>query len=108
MSNLIRKQTKLASRLGVFIALWAMIISLASCSKQEKPAVQAEQKTFASPAEAGAAFFAAAKSGDQDALLAIFGKDAKDLLFSGDAVKDKNALQDSVAAALVIHVDASA
>jgi hypothetical protein len=82
----------------MFIALWAMIISLASCSKQGKPAEQAAQKAFASPADAGAAVLAAAKSGDQDALLAIFGKDAKDVLFSGDAVKDKNALQDFVAA----------
>jgi DUF2950 family protein len=98
MSNLIRKQTTRASRLALFMALWAMIISLAACSKQEKPTVQADQKTFASPADASAAFFAAAKSGDQDALLAIFGKDAKDILFSGDAVKDKDALQDFVAA----------
>ena len=56
------------------------------------------QRTFASPAEAGSAFLEAAKSGDQGALLAIFGPDGKDALFSGDAVKDKNALQDFVAA----------
>ena len=56
------------------------------------------QRTFASPAEAGAAFLDAAKSGDQSALLAIFGPDGKDVLFSGDPVKDKNALQDFVAA----------
>ncbi len=98
MSNLIPKQTTLALRTGMLMALCAVSISLVSCSKQEKPALQAEQKTFASPAEASAAFFAAAKSGDQDALLAIFGKDAKDILFSGDAVKDNNSLQDFVAA----------
>jgi hypothetical protein len=93
----------------MLIALGAMIISLVSCSKQEKSAdgkqdkpaeqgAQAAQKTFASPADAGAAFLAAAKAGDQDALLAIFGKDAKDVLSSGDAVKDKDMLQDFVAA----------
>ena len=106
MSNLIRKPATPASRLGMLIAMGVMIISLVSCSKQEKsadskqdkPAEQAAQKTFASPADAGAAFLAAAKSGDQDALLAIFGKDAKDLMFSGDPVKDKDALQDFVAA----------
>ena len=43
-------------------------------------------------------FLEAAKSGDQNALLAIFGPDGKDVLFSGDAVKDKDALQDFVAA----------
>lgn len=82
--------------LAIFIGLWALIISLVSCSKQENS--KPTQKAFASPAEAAAAFLDAAKSGDQAALLAIFGPDAKDVLFSGDAVKDKNALQDFVAA----------
>jgi hypothetical protein len=90
----------------MLIALGAIGISLVSCTKQEKtasstqdkPAEPAAQKTFASPADAGAALLAAAKSGDQDALLSIFGKDAKDLLSSGDAVKDKTVLQDFVAA----------
>ena len=56
------------------------------------------QKTFASPAEAGKAFLEAARSGDQAALLAIFGPDGKEVLFSGDPVKDKNALRTFVAA----------
>ena len=96
MSRLVRNQKILASRLVLFVMLFALIITLASCSKPEdsKPL----QKTFASPADAGAAFLEAAKSGDQGALVAIFGPDAKDVLFSGDAVKDKNALQDFVAA----------
>ena len=34
--------------------------------------------------------FEAAKAGDQDALIAIFGPDGKEILFSGDAVQDKN------------------
>jgi hypothetical protein len=81
----------------MFVALFALIVSLASCDKSDTSKAVA-QKTFASPAEARAAFLEAAKSGDQGALLAIFGPDAKDVLFSGDAVKDKNALQDFVAA----------
>jgi Protein of unknown function (DUF2950) len=78
------------------MAVFPLIVSLASCKKPEdtKPA----QRTFASPAEAGAALLDAAKSGDQGALVAIVGPDGKDVLFSGDAVKDKNALQDFVAA----------
>ncbi len=77
------------------MAVAALVLSLASCKKadESKPV----QKTFASPAEAGTAFFEAAKSGDQDALLAIFGPEGKDVLFSGDPVKDKNALQEFVA-----------
>jgi hypothetical protein len=76
--------------------VFALMVSMASCKKAEEP--KPEQRTFASPAEAGAALLEAAKSGDQGALAAIFGPDGKDVLFSGDAVKDKNALQDFVAA----------
>jgi hypothetical protein len=49
-----------------------------------------EQKTFATPTEAVHALIAAVESGDQDAMLAIFGDDGKDLISSGDAVQDKN------------------
>jgi DUF2950 family protein len=78
--------------------------SLTSCNKPEKTTSEkAVQKTFASPADAGAAFLDAAKSGDPSALLAIFGPDAKDLLFTGDQVKDKDALQDVVAAYNQMH-----
>ena len=99
MSRLVRNQKILASCLVLFVTLFALIITLASCSKPENsPPAQSAQTTFASPADAGAAFLEAAKSGDQGALVAIFGPDAKNVLFSGDAVKDKNALQDFVAA----------
>jgi hypothetical protein len=78
--------------------------SLTSCNKPEKATSEkAVQKTFASPDDAGAAFLDAAKSGDQSALLAIFGPDAKDLLFTGDQVKDKDTLQDVVAAYNQMH-----
>ena len=84
------------ARFKNFVAPFALLILLCSCTKpQNSPVVQ---KTFASPADAGAAFVQAAQSGDQGALLAIFGPDAKDVLFSGDPVKDQNALQDFVAA----------
>ncbi len=45
---------------------------------------------FASPDDASNALLTAVKSGDQDALLAIFGPDSKEIIFSGDAVQDKN------------------
>ena len=90
----------LVAQPAMFAALFALIISLASCNKSKNATHENKsvQKTFATPADAGAAFLEAAKSGDQNALLAIFGPDAKDVLFSGDAVKDKDALQDFVAA----------
>jgi hypothetical protein len=76
----------------------ALVTLLASCSKRENEAAGSKvaQKTFASPAAASAALFEAAKAGDQDTLVAIFGPEGKDLLFSGDAVKDKNARQSFV------------
>ncbi len=76
-----------------------VLMGFVSCEKAPKPAEEkVVQETFASPAEAGAQFLAAAKSGDQAALLKVFGPDGKDALFSGDPVKDKDALADFVTA----------
>jgi hypothetical protein len=76
----------------------ALVALLTSCRgrQNEVAGSNASQKTFASPAAAGAALFEAAKAGDQDALVAIFGTEGKDFVFSGDAVKDKNAMQSFV------------
>ena len=81
MSRIIGKQEHFVSRLWMLLMLLASVGSLLSCSKQEKTTAEkpATEKTFASPADAGAAFLEAAKSGDQGALLAIFGPDAKDV-----------------------------
>jgi Protein of unknown function (DUF2950) len=96
MSQQVRNHGISASRLALLMTLFALVISLVSCNKSGSH--EAAQKTFASPDEAGSAFVEAAKSGDQSVLLAIFGPEAKDVLFSGDTVKDKNMLQDFVAA----------
>ena len=89
---------------GALLPLVVLLSTLNSCGKSEKPAAgEIVQRTFASPDEAGSAFLEAAKSGDQAALLAIFGPDGKTALFSGDAVKDKNNLQDFVAAYNQMH-----
>ncbi|MGC2705066.1 MAG: DUF2950 domain-containing protein [Candidatus Acidiferrales bacterium] len=96
MSQLIRNNRLRTPGVWVMVALLVTVTLLTSCNKSEnaKPA----QTTFASPADAGVAFVAAAKSGDHGALLAIFGQDSKEVLFSGDPVKDKDYLQDFVAA----------
>ncbi|HEX8811897.1 MAG TPA: hypothetical protein VF742_07875, partial [Terracidiphilus sp.] len=65
MPYVIRNHKILATPLFMSVMLFALIISLTSCDKLEKPAAQ---KTFASPADAGAAFLEAAKSGDRGAL----------------------------------------
>jgi hypothetical protein len=103
MQRLVRKQVVLA-RLVIFAVLFVPIVWLASCNKSENATPEkAAQKAFASPADAGTAFVEAAKSGDQAALVAIFGPDTQNVLFSGDAVKDKDALQDFVAAYNQMH-----
>jgi Protein of unknown function (DUF2950) len=77
----------------ILAALLPVLVLLASCSKQEKPAetqTQA-QKTFASPDDAAKGLVEAAKSQNQDAILAIFGPGSKDIIYSGDAAEDKGA-----------------
>jgi hypothetical protein len=79
--------------------LLAIIISLASCRKPERVAASNEgQKTFASAQEAGTALLEAAKAGNQATLIEIFGPNGEAILFSGDPVKDKNALKTFVTA----------
>ena len=80
------------------LLLLGIIILLASCGKRESTSRATAQRTFASPQAAGQALLDAAKSGDQSALLAIFGSDGKDLIFSGDTVKDQNTAKRFVAA----------
>jgi hypothetical protein len=79
--------------------LLAPIISLAACSKSDKPS----SRVFASPDEAGNGLLEAAKSGDQKAVLAIFGPESKEIIFSGDAVQDKATVDAFVAAYGVMH-----
>ena len=97
-------RTKLGgSRLLTPVVALALAMTLASCKQRESKAAEkaAEpagapassanvvQKTFTSPAAAGSALFEAAKAGDQNALMGIFGADGKDILYSGDEVRDK-------------------
>ena len=70
-------------RLSMLLVLVALIALMASCNKSEKTtAEKPAQKTFATPAEAGAALLQAAKSGDQTALMEVFGPDR--VMFGGD------------------------
>lgn len=82
------------SRCWLFLSLLVLTMCVVSCSKQEKPVetqAQTAQKTFASPDDAGKALADAAKSDNRDVMLAIFGPDSKDLIYSGDAQADKAA-----------------
>jgi Protein of unknown function (DUF2950) len=79
------------------LLLLALVVPIVGCNKSattpEKPAVVA----YATPDDASNALLAAAKSGDQNALLGIFGPDSKDVILSGDPVQDKNAASAFVA-----------
>jgi hypothetical protein len=67
---------------------FAAVIILLSIPLQSY-AAPAKQKTFASAEEAVKALIDAAKAGNQEELMAIFGPAAKDVLSSGDAVEDQ-------------------
>ena len=74
--------------LGVFA-----IAQTAGSGSAEQHTPEAGQKTFPSAEAATEALYVAVKSGDTDALLAIFGPGGKELVLSGDEVQDKNGRQ---------------
>jgi hypothetical protein len=83
-------------RFQMLAALFALLLSAASCSRTQKATVIAQpvsQKTFATPEAAGAALLAAATSADPNSLIAVFGPDSKAVLFTGDRAADKAKLQ---------------
>jgi hypothetical protein len=88
-------------KIAVFIQLLLMTlaVSLTACGKADKSSV----RVFASPDEAGSGLLAAAKSGDQNAVLAIFGPESKEIIFSGDSVQDKATINAFVGAYGVMH-----
>ena len=65
----------------------------ASSSKAAPHKAESGQKTFPTADAASSALYDAAKSGDTDTLVAIFGPGGRDLVFSGDDVLDKNGRQ---------------
>jgi len=86
MSHQVRR-TIVPASLALFLAF---LIPLISCAKSETAAAaDSSQRTFASPEEAGKALLDAAKSGDQDTVLAVFGPGSKEVIYSGDATQDK-------------------
>jgi len=66
-------------------------------------AQQPGQKTFASPEEAGQALFAAAQSGNNAALLEIFGSAGSQIISSGDEVQDQTSKDQFVAKFQEMH-----
>jgi hypothetical protein len=79
--------------------LLAVIVPLVACNKSDKPSF----KVFASPDDAGSGLMEAAKSGDLNAVLAVFGPESKAIILSGDAVQDHTTVERFVAAYGVMH-----
>src|ERR1700733_2885051 len=76
------------------LLILAFAIPLAACKKApDKPAIS----VFATPDDAGNALQAAAESGDQNALLAIFGPESKEFIVSAAPVQDKTTKDQFVA-----------
>ena len=76
-----------ASRISftTWLMLLALMVMFVGCNKTATPS----QATFASPDAAGDGLLTAAKTGDINPVLAIFGTDSKGIISSGDAVQDK-------------------
>ncbi len=77
----------------------AVVILFAGCSSSAKPSYQ----TFASPDDASNGLVTAAKSGDPNNVIAVFGPGSKEIVFSGDAVQDKEIAGVFVKAYDVMH-----
>lgn len=71
-----------------FIAAAVVFMILTFAGIAAEAAVE-QQKGFATPEEAVKAVMTAARNNDDKELIAIFGPSAKDLIFSGDAVADR-------------------
>ena len=79
-----------AMKTFALLTLAVMLGLSPGCNRSEQ--TTAGPKTFATQEEASKAVYDAAKAGNNNTLLTIFGPDAKDLLFSGDTVQDQAGL----------------
>src|SRR6185436_19152755 len=89
MNTIMRRQFP-AVRFVTLLGTMILVASFASFTVPHAAAQQARQRTFDSPGKAAAAMFDAAKAGDTNALMQIFGPESKELIASGDPVADKN------------------
>jgi hypothetical protein len=91
MTGLTFTDTRRNRRCIALVAFAALIAFSGGCQKSQQTPTASGPKTFASPEAAASAVYDAAKAQDGNALLAIFGPGATDLVSSGDPVQDKAA-----------------
>jgi len=83
---------KINLRNSLLVSLITITAFAVGCDNSQQAQTPSGPQAFASPDVAGQAVYTAAKAGDGNGLTAIFGPEAKDLIFSGDPVQDKAAL----------------
>jgi len=104
MFDLLRNRARLGLRFLLPVVSTVALVSIWACNKKAPPSTaQASPKTFASPDDAGKGLFEAAKSGNQETLLAIFGPGSKELIYTGDTAEDKASLDGFVRAYQVMN-----
>ncbi len=104
MFDLVRSRVSLVSRSLLLVVGAATLLLSSACNKKEQPAAaEASPRTFASPDEAGKGLFEAAKSGNQETVLAIFGPGTKGLIYTGNAADDKASVDGFVEAYQVMN-----
>lgn len=79
----------------------AGLVTILSLSEAQAFAATDDQHHFPSPEQAVQTLLEAIQADNVDALLALFGKQYREQLFSGDVVEDKNSRQQFAAAAAV-------
>ena len=92
MPALIKANVKNISGRVLLVALVAVVLILVGAAENvaaKTPGKAGGTTVFPSPEAAVQALMDAVKNGDERALLAIFGKEGKDLIGSGDAIADR-------------------
>jgi Protein of unknown function (DUF2950) len=104
MIELLRNRGNSRLRLLPMMVGAVALFSVWGCGNNTQPPVaQGAPKKFASPDEASRGLFEAAKSGNQETLVAIFGPGSKELISTGDAAEDKTSLAGFVQAYQVMN-----
>jgi hypothetical protein len=104
MFDLLRNRASLGLRFLLLVVSTVALVSIWACNKKGQPsAAHASPKTFASPDDAGKGLFEAAQSGNQEAILAIFGPASKEIIYTGDTAEDKASLDGFVRAYQVMN-----
>jgi len=104
MFNLLRNRDILRSRFQLLVVITVALVSIWACNQNaQSPVAQASPKMFASPDDAGKGLFEAARSGNQETMVSIFGPGSKDLISTGNAAEDKASLDGFVRAYQVMN-----